>query len=265
MSAASLIIRGMGMLRSRSGKEIATLEDWRDLGGPASSKHWVDGRSAKCLAEWWLSGGSSNLTELFRTEPSGKLADFRPTAAVAEAQTSFDSFAGGKRNHDLLVTASAAGGRVIVGIEGKADESFGETIRQFRERATRRQQSGNRTNALARLENLLATIGGSDSAPEQLGRLRYQLFSATAGTLAAARDAHSDAAVLVIHEFVTDRTDREKQAANMRDLNDYLVEILRLPAQGSGTWVVGATHVAGSDMVPASVQLWVAHLRTVEA
>jgi hypothetical protein len=41
---------------SRRGRPIASLDDWRDYAGPASKRHWKDGRSAKELAKAWMTG-----------------------------------------------------------------------------------------------------------------------------------------------------------------------------------------------------------------
>jgi hypothetical protein len=251
-------------VKSRRGESIATLDDWRDLGGPASVRHWKDGRSAKCLAESWLEGsGSEDLADLLATESSGRLSNFEVLEAIAEAQSCFDSFRGGKRNHDLLILGETGGGRLVIGIEGKADEPFGETIGEYREAARRREASGKSTNAPARLDGLLRAVGGFETDPDRLDQLRYQLFSAVAGTLAAAREGGCDRAVFLVHEFVTDRTDPDRQAANLRDLDDFLAEILHLPAQESDGWIVGPTYVPGSEFIPASVPLWVGHLRTI--
>jgi hypothetical protein len=47
--------------------------------------------------------------------------------AIAAAQVAFDSYPGGRRNHDLLLRGRVADGPIVVGLEAKADETFGET------------------------------------------------------------------------------------------------------------------------------------------
>ena len=72
--------------QGRGGEEIVSLEDWLKFGGPASEKHWVDGRSAKCLAEAWLGDAGEELAALLATAPGGRLDGFAPTVGIAEAQ-----------------------------------------------------------------------------------------------------------------------------------------------------------------------------------
>jgi hypothetical protein len=202
------------------------------------------------------------LTALLATDGSRRLRNFEPSRGIAEAQSRFDSFRGGKRNHDLLVLGEAAGGRVAVGIEGKADEPFGETIGEYRRGALSRATSGKPTNAPARLDGLLAAFGTLGVEPARLDDVRYQLFSAVAGTLAAAREHGADLAVFLVHEFATGRTNEERRQANARDLDKFLYQILRLSEHGPGDWIAGPTHLPGSEMIPASIPLWVGHLRT---
>src|SRR4051794_34419258 len=112
-------------------------------------------------------------------------------------------------------------GEVIVSVEAKADETFGETIGEYRAAANARRERGEGTKAPERLEGLLAAlVPPGASAPDSL---RYQLFSATAGALAEAQGAR--AAVVVIHEFVTPATSPAKRKANSADLRAFLMEL----------------------------------------
>src|SRR5207249_2498005 len=104
--------------------------------------------------------------------------------------TSFDKWPGGKRNHDLLVYAHAVGGCTVVGVEAKADETFGQTVAAYHRAVKKRVQGPLPTNADKRLEQLTRKIAGSTLAEQpELGNLRYQLFAGVAGALAAAADA----------------------------------------------------------------------------
>lgn len=250
-------------VESRQGKPIATLEDWRVLGGPASAGHWVSGRSARCLAEAWIEGDAlQKLVALLSKDPSGKLAGFEPQRAIAEAQTAFDRYQGGKRNHDLLVIGDCDGGRTIVGVEGKADETFGPTLREFVHAAESRAASGERTNAAARLQGLVAALSPSEIDPAELSYLRYQLFSGVAGTLAAAMEHGATQAVFCVEEFVTDVTDPSKQDTNARALRRFVCKGPgREPSDGY-EWLIGPLRVPGSELIPGYIPLWVSHLRT---
>ena len=87
---------------NRHGEPIRSVPEWGERGGPASKDHWKDGRSAKELAKSWIDGvGPDALVRLLDThsETTGLMV----REAVAEAQVPFDSYPGGKRNHDLLI------------------------------------------------------------------------------------------------------------------------------------------------------------------
>ena len=248
--------------QGRQGDAITDLESWQRHGGPASAHQWADGRSAKCLAEAWLGGAGTELTALLASADGEGLDGFVPEVGVAEAQTSFDHYPGGKRNHDLLVIGQCRGGRTVVGIEGKADESFGPTIAEQLGAADTRVAGGERSNARARVEELLGTIGPAGLGEEAFARLRYQLFTAVAGTLAAAAEEEADQAVLCVQEFVTSKTDPAKRAANNADLRAFAQDVLGLSTPAEENWVVGPVRVPGSDRVPAAIPLWVGHLQT---
>src|SRR4051812_37532903 len=111
------------------GRPIRTLAEW-----PRRARHWALGRSAMELARDWLEGDAA---ERVRTllERRSELADLTLQTGVVEKLTRFDDIRGGPRNHDLLVHASARSGAVVIGVEGKADESFDLTLRGYVDRA----------------------------------------------------------------------------------------------------------------------------------
>jgi hypothetical protein len=252
-------------IEGRGGGAITDLGSWLEFGGPASAGHWADWRSAKCLAEAWLGDGAEDLCALLTTAPGGALDGFAPSLAVAEAQTGFDHYPGGKRNHDLLVIGECAGGRTVVGVEGKADETFGLTIAEHLDAVDSRLAKGERSNGRARLEGLLAALGPAESIEEDVASLRYQLFTATAGTLAAAAEHGADQAVFCVQEFATRKTDPARRAANGQDLRTFAKAVLGLEAEGDGDWIVGPARVPGSDLVPGTMPLWIAHLQSTTA
>ena len=96
-------------LENRDGKRIGDLKAWGELAKPASTTHWKEGRSAMELARAWTTGsGAIDLSALL--ERARATSGFLPERAIAEAQTAFDSFRGGRRNHDLLVIGRATAG-----------------------------------------------------------------------------------------------------------------------------------------------------------
>jgi hypothetical protein len=251
------------LIVSRGGRPIESLEEWRDLAPPASPGHWVDGRSAKCLAEAWIEGNTrTDLVELLGT--SSCLARFEIGSATPEAQTSFDRFRGGRRNHDLLIQGSSFGGTTVVGVEAKADEAFGLTLSGYRDVARARCARGERSNAEERLNGLTeALLGRVLERDPDIGALRYQLFTGVAGVLVAAGEQQAGQAVFLVHEFVTPRTDRRLRRRNLEDLRSFLTTGLNRQAPDGESWLEGPIRVTGGDLIPADVPLWIGHLRTI--
>jgi hypothetical protein len=245
---------------SRRGKLIQSVEEWGVEARPAKAEHWQDGRSAKELAKAWISGsGPVALAGLFEFSPmTGHL---RIDRAVAEAQTAFDRWPGGKRNHDLLVTGETLSGRITIGVEGKADETFGQTLKSYAAGSQRLIDRGKPTNAHFRLDELTtALVGATLSTSPELAPLRYQLFSAVAGTLAAAEPDSAQAA-FVVHEFITERTNAKLHAANAAALSAFTERVFHCsPPLGESSWLLGPFHVPAERW--ARVPLWVGKIET---
>lgn len=245
---------------SRRGKPIRSVEEWGVEAGPAKAEHWQDGRSAKELANAWISGsGPAALIALLNLAPA--TASLRIDRAVAEAQTAFDRWPGGKRNHDLLVTGEALGGRVTIGLEGKADETFGQTLKSYAGASQRLIDQGKATNAHLRLDELTTALAGvTSSEAHELLPLRYQLFSAVAGTLAAA-ERDSTQAVFVVHEFITEKTDARLRAGNAAALSAFVARLFATPPPGSeSSWLLGPFHVPAERWT--HLPLWIGKIAT---
>ena len=251
---------GALVVTSRHGIPIHSVDEWALAAKPAKAEHWQDGRSAKELAKAWINGsGPAALIALLDHDPA--TADLCIQGAVAEAQTSFDAWPGGRRNHDLLVTGEARGGKTTIGIEGKADEPFGQTIESYYAAANRLIERKSPTNALLRLDELTTGLAGTTLAlAPELGRLRYQLFSATAGTMAAAANCSSQA-VFVVHEFITDLTDARLQARNEAALCSFVGRVFNAePPASRSTWLLGPFRIQAERW--AHLPLWIGKIST---
>lgn len=207
-------------------KPIRTSAEWL---ANISAKDDQPGRSAPTLAAAW--SGPLDVFAALDGEPAfEKLQIDRLTV---EAQTRFDQF-GGPRNADLLIEGTAAGGRVLISVEAKAGEAFGQTVGEYRSAATRKRDSGEPTDALERLDGLLARFGLSDNLNRD--ELRYQLLSAMAGTVEEARATEVDHAVLLVHDFITD----ERLPSGSADLSAFgrAVFNVDLPPDGELPWCI---------------------------
>ena len=111
--------------------------------------------------------------------------------------------------------------RLLLAIEGKADESFGPTVAA----AAASPEPSRRPERVRRL--LLALFGSSDLV--ELGDLRYQLVHAVAGTVIEAGLRHADAAVFVVHELVSPSCRSENLARNQSDLDRFVASLHHEP------------------------------------
>jgi hypothetical protein len=243
-------------VRSRHGDPLTSVEAWGLFAPPASETHWQEGRSAMELARAWTQpAGPAALCGLLATDPKTTVVEL--TSAVAEAQVAFDTHPGGRRNHDLLVQALCAGGETVVGVEAKADETYGQTVCAYAKAAAAKATKGQATNAPQRLTELLSDLAaGNLSQRPQLGLLRYQLLSGIAGTLAAAPVGGQ--AVFIVHEFVTDKTAVAKRQRNHAALALALKELFGCNVPEDGQWLTGPLHVPAARW--AKIDLWVGQL-----
>lgn len=210
---------------TKKGRTIDTLHDWETLAGPKSTKQWVDGRSAKETARAWLEGGSKSLPpEILDTIATNPAFDCIDTwHAEPEARLRFDRFPGEPRNSDLAVYAEDAQGSYIIAVEAKADESFGDTVAETMAAALERYLENPRSNGLERTMQLASAIlGERQRGDPQLGAIRYQLLTASAGALCEAERQGSARAVLLVHEFMTDKTSDPEHERNQSDLNAFV-------------------------------------------
>jgi hypothetical protein len=246
-------------IHSVAGKEIVSIEDWLKHCPPKRGlEHWVDGRSAKELAKaWFRTGVAAVPEELKRVLDSHELTRHLVVESVApECVTVLDDFPGENRNHDLVLSGRSGTRRVVVGIEGKADEAFGEVLGTYYDG-----KQGTRSNVPRRVEQLVGALFGS--ARVEWRRLRYQLVHGCAATLIEANRRQADVAVFVVHEFLMPgATKPEKVKQNAEDWATFLHALdptgsLLRPGGMSGPFTV-----PGGGRVPGSVPLLVGKVTT---
>ncbi|MEQ1628600.1 MAG: hypothetical protein ABL965_14475 [Nitrospira sp.] len=245
----------------KNGFELRSLEDWELRAGPKSHEQWVDDRSAKEAARAWLGLDGSELpVEVQKALAShAAFSSVREWVAEPEAKLSFDSFPGEPRNSDLVVYAKDTSGEFLVAVEAKADEPFGETVPDALTSALERYVKNTRSNGVTRIQQLaVALLGPRQDGEMTLKDIRYQLLTATAGALCEAERRGLDRAVLLIHEFVTDKTSDEKHDANAGDLNCFVARL----SHGAVTsvqpeYLYGPFTVPGAPLLSTKVNLFV--------
>ena len=153
---------------------------------------------------------------------------------------------------------------MVVGVEGKADEPFDDPLPTWRDKRVKATAT---SKAPLRLDRLTTYFFGSTlDSDERLHTVGYQLVSALAGTLADAYKEKARWAVLLIHEFVTSKTNDEKHAANAQALDGFITLLAggELPRTGSeDAWIAGPLTVAGDgEHLAASTDIFVGRLVT---
>ncbi len=168
----------------KGNRPLTTIDQWRLLCfAGAKSGHWKDGRSAKENARAWLDAAPGLQPDIARILAACRdIGPLRRWCAEPEARIRIDGFRG-PPNIDLLVVAEDDHGPVVIGIEAKADECFGDELADQYQRARAERVSNPRSKAVARIEALLDRFALDIEQPHVL-KLRYQLLTATAAVLA---------------------------------------------------------------------------------
>jgi hypothetical protein len=251
------------MVIEKLGHEIRNVEQWLELAPPKKGlEQWVDGRSALECARSWCAGGlgpqcPSELAALLASHPDTQ--DATLTSAEPECRIHFDKLGGEPRNADLAVIAAHPAGRLAINIEAKADETFGDLVRDVLQASVKKIANDERTNSVIRVQQLgSAILPPPTNARVHLGDLRYQLLTGIAGTIAFAVKVQASCAIFIVHEFVTTRTDDSKHQANALDLNLFVARLTngRLRSLPSGN-LRGPFIVPGADLFPVPPPLYI--------
>lgn len=210
----------------KGGRRLTTLDEWHSYAPPKKKhRHWKDGRSAKESARAWLDASPALPSEirdvLHSCNDIGPLQDW---CAEPEAKVRIDEFPREQPNIDVLVTGYDDYGPVVVAIEAKADEPFGETVEKTRSGAEKDLKKKPNSKRLARLQRLAELFRLSLDTPDVL-KLRYQLMTLTAAVLAKAERRSAQRAIVIVHEFITPLTTAEYRTRNSHDLDRFLATV----------------------------------------
>jgi hypothetical protein len=201
--------------------EITSIEDWH-IYCPPKEKYvqWQDKRSAKEMARYWMS--KSKLLQ-FHTFIQSVLPGISFDYGIPEYKTKFDNFRN-PRQHDLFIFARNDSKRVLLFIEGKADEAYGNYL--VKDELTKARQTVKKTpnsNKLNRIEKLIACF---KDLPELL-ECRYQLLTWLIGSIEEAKREKTDTIFLISQEFHSEKTTPANIERNANDLNRFVNQISR--------------------------------------
>jgi hypothetical protein len=243
----------------KSGHEIRSVEDWFEYAPPKKGElQWKDKRSAKELAQSWLRNGT--------TKPPDELvalmeAKFGTGITFDEAKPEciieLDDFVGEHRNCDLVVLCNVGTKRMVINVEAKADEAFGDVIGEYSDR-----KAGSGSKVPTRIRQLSQALFGREP-DEAIRRLRYQLLHAAAATLIETKMNGAEMGLFLIHEFHSASLNRDKLSQNAADWQNFVHAFPELAAARiEDNQILGPVSVSGGGRVPRSVPLHLGHLVT---
>lgn len=201
---------------------IKTSEDWFKFAPPeGGKKQWAAKHSALELANYFTAYGGNLPPEIEDTLRRNKIKVFS-FQCEPECVTSFPAKSYGTgtgRHHDLLMV----GKDCVVGIEAKATETLDLYVDE-KHKGT--------TNHKARYDGIAKDLFGKTVA--ELGdiRVRYQLMSATIGTLIEAKKRNLSKAEVLVILFSSDITTREHIDNTKNDM-DTFISLLERNKDGS--------------------------------
>jgi hypothetical protein len=186
----------------------------------------------------------------------------KPEEAWAEHLIPFDAH-DGPTNADVAVVGAGVAGKIALVIEAKGDESFGALVGETFGAALERGIANRDSNGVRRIDDLARAIFRK-RLPGQRGviDLRYQLVTATAATIAFANQHGADVAVLIIHEFVTERTSDAAHRVNAADYELFLQRLSNAATQGREPMGLQLFHVPGGMLFPGGRSLLIGRVTT---
>lgn len=193
-------------------QKIESIEQWKKISPPKKeNEHWKDGRSAKELAKYIMKQNGflpKEIEDILLNIGCSKIGDF---IGEPEKVTSLIGRGMG-RNHDLLLIKEQ---EIVIGIEAKADEILGKYISDELVSKNISQNKINRINELYKL------IYGC--YPLKAENIRYQLLTATVGTLVEAKNLNISKALLLIITFKKDESyNKDKINLNKKDIDVFI-------------------------------------------
>lgn len=232
---------------------IETIHEWFYKCPPkGKEKHWKNGRSAKETAKHWVHTIPKQFLETLKDK------EYSYELCSPEYVTKFDNYKGEGRNHDLLLIAKdKEGKKVVISIESKADEPFGDSIDKRIKAAENTKNKNDNSRALERIEDLRLALF-RELNDNQLD-LRYQLLTALAGTIAEAKIKSANTAFFLVQTFVSDEINIEKHNQNQSDLNNFLnVFIKDKHSKIENNEVLGPFKIGtNNEFLSSEIDLWI--------
>ena len=231
---------------------IESLNEWFVKCPPqGKEKHWKDGRSAKETAKHWVHTIPQPFKDML------ELWKLKFNVCSPEYVTTFDSNRGNGRNHDLLILAENENKEpIVISVESKADELFGDTISNTIKAANERLNKNPNSKGLARIKDLRVALFGKED-DSQLS-LRYQLLTAVAGTIAEANKQKAKSAIFLIQTFISYEINNNKHK-NQDDLDSFIMLLTKSNyTQIHNHQLIGPFRITSkTHYLPDDIDLWI--------
>lgn len=194
-----------------------------------NSKHWKEGRSAHSLATYFLSPAieqSLGMLKIKECLNACGYGDVEYTHARIEHESRFDTYRSG-RMQDMVIWALCGKCRIVVCIEAKVDETFGDTLSDAYNESLKYVKLHPASKRKARIEGLCQKYLKIQPAEilEENG-IRYQLLHYLAGSISEAKGYGNIVFMPIMvfktsenYDFTKTKKNKEDYDAFMRTLN----------------------------------------------
>ena len=215
-----------------------TLNDWRNL-VVNPNKQWKKGKSACELATlWWKADGFPKKVKII-LENSGIKPFQELVFLIAFPEYKVQIVPQGRQGsqNDLFVLAKGLEGLIVIMVEGKESEDFGELINNLKKPNQKR------------IDFLLETLNLKQEHVFQ-AKIRYQLLHRTASALIEAERFNSKTALMLVDSF----------SPTYKHFEDYAKFLKLFKIEAGKDSVSGPVRVNGIDLYFA----WVAEAKNKE-
>jgi len=165
-------------------------EDWRKLLAKPRTQ-WRTGYSAKALACCWQEANDfpESVRNVFKSSSIELFQNVELLLAFPEYKVPLPGGARPSQN-DIFILARGSDQLIAITVEGKASESFGETVVEWKLNDSEGKQK--------RLHFLCEELQLQE---EQIDHIRYQLLHRTASAIIEAHKCKAENALMLVHSF----------------------------------------------------------------
>lgn len=215
------------ILSNKKGHIIKDLNDWEKAFIEVDdAKHWKEGRSALALAKYFTYPtilGSDGISTLRKYLQNIITNDFDFSKGEIEHESKFDTFKGKGRIQDLILWGEVSDLKVVICIEAKVDEAFGDSISKAYEYAEDILKNKPKSNCKRRIENLCSKYFPNDDI-KTLDKIKYQLLHFLEGSIVEAKKI-GGMVFMPIMVFHTDSYDNQVGYENKNDYEAFINEL----------------------------------------